>query len=565
MPTEALKATFGPVDWFVVLLYLVAMTAIGLWAARGQASNRDYFLGGRSLSWWMVGLSIVATETSALTFIGVPAFVIGTLALSEAGVFTASGGHMFFMMIVIGYVTGRLIVVKWIIPHYFTGDVYTTYQLINRAFGKKSRYAVATLSMVASALGAGVRVYVTAIPIMIVMRTVPDLEWWGIWQSVWLIVLAALVYTALGGIKAVVWTDMLQYFIYFGAAVATLFYIPSLLEGANAAPSGAENWAAVREVAGDHMRWFNSGLLSATDVTARLGHEASFWEIAKANIASIFGAPFNIVMGLIAAPVGIVFAFGFDQMNVHRVLACRNARDGQKAMLLSAAIIPVQFLLFLMIGAALLAFYRITGFDFGSTPPWDPTKPPAPKADYVFPVFILTHMPAAMKGVLIAAILSAAMSSVSAALGAMGSMAVMDFYKPFVGKKTDSRTEMMVSRTAVVLSALALISVAIICQHAKFIFDLAFQLAGLTTGAIIGAFIFGFAVRRGHPGPVMAGMLSSFAFMILFNWILSATKIDIMWPWHALIGMIVCLAVSWVASVGVPKPEHGGIDRPDDD
>jgi len=564
MPESAVQATFGVADWIVVLIYLLAMTAIGLWAARGQASNRDYFLGGRSLSWWMVGISIVATETSALTFIGVPAMVIGKLAVDASGAFSAAGGNMFFTMIVIGYVTGRLIVVKWIIPKYFTGDVYTTYQLINRAFGKQSRYAVATLSMVASALGAGVRVYVTAIPIMIVMRTVPGLEWWGIWQSVWLIVVAALGYTALGGIKAVVWTDMVQYFIYFGAGVATLVYVPSLLEGARSAPSGAEHWAAVTEMAGEHMKWFNSGFVSATDVAAKLGREAGLWDVIKGNVASILASPFNIVMGLIAAPVGIVLAFGFDQMNVHRVLACKNARDGQKAMLLSAAIIPPQFVLFLLIGAALLAFYRINGFDFGDTPPWDPTKPPVPKADFVFPIFILTHMPPIMKGFLIAAILSAAMSSVSAALGAMGSMAVMDFYKPLKGGKTDARTEMFVSRASVIASALALIAVAQICQHATLIFNLAFQLAGLTAGAILGAFVFGFAVKRGHPGPVMAGMFASFAFMILFNWILAATKIDVMWPWHALIGMTVCLAVSWVASIGVPKPEHGGIDQADE-
>ncbi len=544
------SASFGPADWIVVLLYMAIVTGIGLWTARGQKSQRDYFLGGRSLPWWAVGFSIVATETSALTFIGIPAGVIGALALTESGAITAGGGTMFFMMVVIGYITGRLVVIKYIIPHYFKGDVYTTYELIFKAFGNRSRITASALAVVAITLGAGVRVYVTAIPIMIVMRTIPGLENSGILEAVTIIMVAAMLYVALGGIKAVVWTDMLQYFIFVGAGLLALLYIPSLLHGDMAAPGGETGWNAVRSVAPEQLRWFNHGFVGAAAVAEGLGREPGLWELIKANVASIVGGQYNLISGILGAPIGIIFAFGFDQMNVQRVLACRNTRDGQKAMGLSAVIIGPQFLLFLLIGAALFAYYTINGWEFGAIKPWDPNlATPSPRSDFVFPIFILTHMPVVAKGFLIAAILAAAMSSVSSALGAIGSMAVMDFYRPFRRKKTDAKTEMLLSRGAVVLAGVGLIAVAMACRAAPLIFDLAFQLAGLTTGAIMGAFIWGLLHRRGRSGPVIAGMACSFFFMILFNFILNHTDYAVNWVWHALVGTVVCVAVIALASI----------------
>ncbi|MBI1290124.1 hypothetical protein GC173_02605 [bacterium] len=566
-------ASFGLVDWAVVLCYIVVVMAVGLWMSRGQSTKRDYFLGGRSMPWWVVGLSIVATETSALTMIGVPAMAMGTLSIQD-GAFSLSGGTMFFMMIVVGHLIGRVIIAWWIVPYYFKGDVYTTYQLLTRAFGPNARMAAAAVSFLGMTLGAGVRVLVTAIPLMMVMRTYELTSSFSIDHGIIIILLFALVYTAIGGIKAVVWTDMVQFFIFAGAGIFSVLYIPTLLHGDLAAPSGATGWAAVREVAGPAMEWFNSGRVPAGEEAANMlpRSDASQWSWLGQQFSNVMAGPFNLVMGLIAVPIGIVFALGFDQLNVQRVLGCRDTRDGRRAMMTSALIIAPQFLMFLLVGVCLLAYYRLNGFQFAIMP-WDPASVGAvtgvgtPKADYVFPVFIIEHMPSVMKGFLMAAILAAAMSSVSSALSAMGSIVVMDFLRPLRGGKDNEARDLFLSRVAVVVSGILLFAVAYLCKAATSIFALAFELAGLTAGAVLGAFLYGLIWRRGNWIPVAIGMAVSVAFMVIFTMLRQATEtfgpawISINWPWHAPIGTAVSLLTIMAVSPFFPKATGANIDE----
>ncbi|CAN5253746.1 sodium:solute symporter [soil metagenome] len=533
---------FTFIDWLVVAVYLLLIVGVGIWTSRGQVSKRDYFLGGRDMSWWIVGLSIVATETSALTFIGVPAMAFGALAYKD-GIFSAIPGSLFFMMIVVGYVTGRIAIAIWVIPYYFKGEVYTTFQLLTRAFGPNARMTAAGISLLAMALGQGVRVLATAIPLMMVMRTYEATANFGLVHGIVLTMLFALVYTVFGGIKAVVLTDMMQYFIFAGGGLLAVLYIPHLLHGPLAAPSGAEGWSAVQEVAAKNLRWFNSGLLSHATIAEKLGHDPSMIELLKAQGASILGEPMNLIMGLIGMPVGIVFALGFDQLNVQRVLGCKSVKDGRKAMLLSATLIAPQFLMFLLIGAGLYAFYSIQGFHFDGIKPWDPTAAEIKvKADYVFPIFIVEQMPIAVKGFMLAAILAAAMSSVSSAMSAMASMFVMDFYKPLTGAVMTEKGELKLSRIAVVVAGILLIGVASLSRGSSFIFTLAFTLAGLTQGALLGPFVYGMIHKRGHPAPVICGMIISVACMLEMNYLIQQKVIvPIAWPWHTLIGMIIAL------------------------
>lgn len=556
-PSNLLDSTeplFSLGDWLVVVLYLLLMIVIGWWTGRGQSGKRDYFLGGRNLPWWAVGFSIIATETSALTFIGIPAAAIGGIAVSalegaNPGVYqyVLKGGNMFFMMLVVGYISGRLIVAKWIIPKYFTGEIYTTYELINHAFGERSRFAVAGLSVVQILLSAGVRVYVTAIPITLLLTTL-GLKSGGVLLSIIVIMLAAMLYTSFGGIKAVVWTDMAQFLIFIGAGLATVIVIPTLI-----GQTEGGFFAGVRiihEYAGNGgpMQIWNSGFSTVEG--------AGFWDHAK----SILTAPENIIAGLIAAPFGIVLAFGFDQLNVQRILACKNAREGQNAMLLSAAIIGPQFFLFLYIGVQLFGFYSWNGFDFGGLAPVDPAYfgtamdvAPVAKSDFVYPIFIFTEMPHLLKGLLLAAILSAAMSSISSALGALGSMALMDFYHPLVKHKPENPArELLISRVAVVLAGVALTAVALLCSKgSNDLISLAFTLGSIPGGPMLGAFIFAFYKGKGHYLPVIIGIIVSFFWMLIMNTVLIKQGIiwNIHWPWHAMIGAGVCFAVSWLVDL----------------
>lgn len=547
-------ALFNSLDWIVVLLYFALMIGIGWWTARGQSGKRDYFLGGRSLPWWAVGFSIIATETSALTFIGIPAAAIGGILVqklegTQPGVYQyiLQGGNMFFMMLVVGYITGRLVVIKWIIPKYFTGDIYTTYELINHAFGERSRFAVASLSVVQILLGAGVRIFVTAIPITLLLSTT-GLKTGGILLSIIVIMVAALLYTSFGGIKAVVYTDMAQFLIFILAGILTIITIPTLIGQTEGGFMGGLR--VIHEYAGNGGPWkiLNWGLSSDPDAGI-LDH-----------LKAIFTAPENLITGLIAAPFGIILAFGFDQMNVQRVLGCANAREGQKAMLLSAVLIGPQFFLFLYIGVQLFGFYSWNGFDFKGLAPVDPayfagamTEPPTGMNSYIYPIFIFTEMPHILKGLLLAAILSAAMSSVSSALSALGSMALVDFYQPLMKNKSISQTqELVISRASVVLAGVALTIVAFVCSAAgNNLISLAFTLSSIPGGPMLGAFVFAFYKRKGHFLPVIIGIVVSFFFMIIMNLVLIKQGYiwSINWPWHAMIGAGVCFAFSWAADL----------------
>ncbi|MBN1476714.1 hypothetical protein JXA47_08175 [Candidatus Sumerlaeota bacterium] len=551
---------FSSWDWGVVILYLIGMVTVGIYMSRGQTSKRDYFLGGRNLSWWMVGLSIVATETSALTFIGVPAMAIGVLKIDGSGMYFTEGGDLLFMQIAIGYVIARVIVAFKMVPHYYRGDVYTPYQVLTRAFGPQPRYLSAGLSVFNMILQAGFRVYVTAIPVMIVMRTVfPE---WGIWYSILLFTAISILYTSIGGITAVVWTEMIQFFIFFFGGLFAMLYIPTLLQGDMAAPSGATGWGAVFEVSREKLAYFHSGLVT---MAPDQGFGAWIW----ANVKEIFGGRFNIWMGLIGATVGIMVSHGVDQLNVQRVLACKDEKGGRNALILSALIIFPQFLVFLLVGAGLYAYYSINGFDFSGMGPWDPrtvdaaTGFGAPKADYIFPIFIVTHMPPVVKGFMIAGILAAAMSSLASALTAISSVAIMDLWRPLTGKSGEQRGELAMGRWGTLVVGLLLVFVAWAAKDADLIFNLVFQFAGIFSGALLGAVLFGMWTKAGHATPVMTGMIvSSIVMAVIVIATMTIEHFGINWPWYSFIGTSVCLIVCYLLSMGQTKPTDRSIDRP---
>ena len=193
-------ANLAPADWAVIVVYLIGIIALGLWLGRGQKTTRDYFLGGRDLPWWGVALSIVATETSALTFIGVPAMLF------------AEGGNLGFIQIVFGYAIGRILLAIVMVPIYFKKEIYSPYVLIGDAFGSGAHKTAAGLFLIAGTLAAGVRVFVTCIPLQLMLG-------WPVLPTILLFVGLSLVYTAVGGLKAVVWTDAVQLFLFVAGGI----------------------------------------------------------------------------------------------------------------------------------------------------------------------------------------------------------------------------------------------------------------------------------------------------------------------------------------------------------
>ncbi|MBO60611.1 MAG: sodium:solute symporter [Verrucomicrobiales bacterium] len=504
----------GGVDWLVIVIYLAAVIGLGVWLGRGQRNTRDYFLGGRDLPWWGVALSILATETSALTFIGVPAM--------------AYAGNLGFMQIVLGYAMGRVILAVVMVPYYFRKEIYSPYALLGGAFGVNAQKLGALFFLVAGTLGAGVRVFVTCIPLQLILG-------WSIAEAIILFVGLSLIYTWFGGIKAVVWTDALQFVLLLAGGLFALLYLPTLIDG------GLDGALGQAEEAGK-LTWLNFDFSLA--------------------------APYNFWMGIIGAVVFVLFTHGIDQLVAQRVLACRSVADGRKALVFCAVSIVPMMLLFLLVGVLLWVHYQ-----HAPIPIDIPENSTGKKqTDYVFPIFMLAEAPVGIKGLLFVGIFAAAMSSVSSALSALASVSTMDL--GLVGKPKDEAAGLRVSRWATVFWGGLLIVVAFLSREITSVMNAAFSLVGLTSGALLGGIVISLVVKRGAAWPVITGMIASLVGMIWVNSLLGMdippTVIEdwlgyreldgifnklVHWPWYTLIGAGILFLVSVpLLFVAKPKP-----------
>ncbi len=505
---------FNFADWLVILIYLTGVISLGVWFGRNQHNTRDYFLGSRNIPWWGIGASIVATETSALTFIGVPAI--------------AYGGNILFIQMIVGYIIARIILAVVMVPHYMKGEIYSPYQLLEQHLGRGPRSVAGIFFLVVETMSAGVRVYVACIPIRLMLGDhvcslggLVD----PILGAILMFVLLSLIYTYVGGVKAVVWTDAVQMVLFIAGGLFALFYIPSLIEG---------GWSAAMAKAADagKLVWLK------TDFT--------------------FTAPYNIWMGIIGGTALVMSSHGADQLIVQRVLSCSNVAEGRKALVFSAVLIFPMFLIFLLVGVMLWVFYQAHPFQI----PLPEQRPGIAGNDFVFPIFIVTEAPNVLKGFLIVAILSAAMSSISSAISALASVSTMDFLRQAVNGK-DEAFFLRSSKYSSVFWAGGLIFVAWLTREVEFVLNLAFSLKGFTSGALLGALLIALFWRRLGARAVVAGMLASFVVMnviywspripALKAWWTSTMGEPIFWPWFTLIGTFVTVGVAWLVSVVSPN------------
>src|SRR5438552_18378480 len=305
-------------DWLVIILYLFGIIALGMWFGKDQRNTRDYFLGSKNIPWWGIGLSIVAAETSALTIIGVPGI--------------AYGGNLAFLQLIIGYVLARIILAIVMVPHYLKGEIYSPYQLYANAFGASTRRTAAGFFLLSETLAAGVRIYVVCIPIQLMLGI-------QILPAIILFVVLSLLYTYVGGVKAVIWTDAAQFGLFLAGGLFTLFYIPSIYDGG---------------LMGVVTTAYNAGKLHWLNVVPPSGQAPTFFGLMRFLLED----PINLWMGVIGGTVMVMSSHGAEQLIVQRVLACKNVADGRKALALSAVVIFPLFLIFLLAGAMLWVFYQ---------------------------------------------------------------------------------------------------------------------------------------------------------------------------------------------------------------
>ncbi|MDP1578662.1 MAG: hypothetical protein Q8M02_00180 [Candidatus Didemnitutus sp.] len=512
---------FGTGDWLVILLYLGAVIALGVWFGKDQRTTRDYFLGGRNLPWWAIGASIVATETSALTIIGVPAI--------------AFGGNLMFIQMIVGYVIARIILAVVLVPHYLKGEIYSPYQLLEQHLGRGPRRLAGVFFLFLETMSAGVRVYVACIPVRLMLGdSVCSLGGMvdPILGAILLFVVLSLIYTYVGGVKAVVWTDAVQMLLFVGGGLFALFYIPTLIEG---------GWSAA------------------------LAEASAAGKLEWLNLQFTFSAPFNLWMGIIGGTVMVLSTHGAEQLIVQRVLSAGSVSEGRKALVFSAVLIFPLFLIFLLVGALLWVFYQHHPFQI----PLPETRPGLRANDFIFPVFIITEVPPVLKGFLIVAILSAAMSSISSAISALASVSTMDFARQFWKDRSEAYF-LRLSRYSTVFWSAALVGVAWLTREVQFVLNAAFSLRGLTSGALLGALVIALFWRRLGARAAMAGMVTSVVVMNALywpanvpawrDWWLQTFGGEVFWPWFTLIGTSLTLGVAWLVKTvwpGEPSQESG--------
>jgi SSS family transporter len=463
-------------DLAIIALYLAGITLFGLRFRKKQRSLRDYFLADRNIPWWAIALSIVAAETSTLTIISMPGL--------------AYDSNLTFLQVAMGYVAGRVIISVVLLPHYFRGDLYTAYQLIERRFGTRLRTLTASLFLLTRAAAEGVRVYAVSIVVSIALGT-------GEVSSIAIITLLTLIYTFEGGLAAVIWTDVVQTAIYIGGTLVGVLTILHLVPG---------GWPAI------HAAAASAGKLQVFDFAP------NFW------------LPYTFWAGLIGGAFFNTASHGTDQLIVQRLLAARNQRQSVTALISSGVAIFFQFALFLIVGVMLWAYYGLPSASFG-------------KADYIYPKFIVTRLPHGISGLLIAAILAAAMSNLSAALNSLSSSSMMDFYlrrRP----QTDDRTQLRLSRISTFFWALLLFSLAVLSLHkVARVIEVGLTIASVAYGALLGVFLLGVLTRRASDRGSMVGMLFGFA-VGLYLWL--GTKVP--WTWYVPIGTLVTFAIGYGAS-----------------
>ncbi len=489
---------FSAIDYLVLLVYLVGITIFGTLFRRTHHTVKDYFVGAKNISWVVISLSIVATETSTLTLVGVPALAYSTFARPE------QGGNLTYLQVVLGYVVARIIISLLFIPAYFQGELLTAYELLRRRFGVQTKNFAASLFLVMRALAEGVRVFAASIVLSAVLSTsLPGLPHLWLW-SIIIVGLLTLIYTFEGGIAAVIWTDLIQLIIYIGGSLLAAWQLVHLI------PGGWSEVASQAAAAGKFQVFSFS------------------WD---------FSVPFTFWAGLLGGTFLTMASHGTDQLLVQRLFTCRNQRDSQKALIFSGFVVMFQFGLFLMIGIMLYVYYKFF-----------PLATAMISNDEIFPIFIVQRLPHGVSGLVIAAIFAAAMSNLSGSLNSLASTTVLDFYKPLINPKASDGSLLKLSKWMTATWGVVLIVIAMVARNWGSVFTVGLTIASLVYGPMLGAFLLGVLTKRANQRGVMSGMALSLSVMLLIRF-----ETSIAWTWYVLIGTIICAGAGYLISLAFPQ------------
>lgn len=478
---------FSPLDWFVVLIYLAGVTLFGIVKGGKQTSAKDYFLSEEKISWWAVGIAIVATETSALTFISLPGI--------------AYKGNFNFLQLAIGYFIGRVIVAYYFLPKYYAGELTTAYALMESRFGLPLRRLTSLVFIVTRIFADGVRLYATAIPLVIIFRGynlfggVPDATLYTL--GIVLIALVTLLYVQLGGVRAVIWTDFIQLFVYLLGGGLTVFFL---------------------------IQHSESFVIPITAI--KEGGKFSFFNFSFENFWS---SPYQFFLAVIGGAVLTMASHGTDYIIVQRLFTTPSLRHSQRALILSGFVVFLQFALFLSLGALLYGFY-------GDLPL---------KGDEVFSKFIVEELPTGVSGLIVAGLLAAAMSTLSGSISAISSSTVFDLYAhtPHGKGATESEKLVLSKRISFAWAAILTLSALLYIGLGKAVVEVALSIASFTYGGLLGVFLLAMFFRRVSPLGATIGFSAS---VLVMAAVMTQTKLA--WTLYTLIGSTAAILVALLVS-----------------
>ncbi len=441
-----------PLDLAIVIAYLLGVTALGLHFRRNQHSTTDYFLGGRTTPWWALAFSIVVTETSTLTIIGVPAI--------------AYSGNLTFLQLAFGYLVGRILISIVLLPGYFRGDFFTAYELIENRFGRRMRSVAALTFLITRTLAEGVRVSAIALVISAALGTSERL-------AVFIVIALTVLYTFEGGMKAVIWTDVAQFSLYLAGSIATIFFLLHRI------PGGWHEVTQVAAVSGKKLQVF--------DFSWNLSAKYTFWS------------------GIIGGAFLTMASHGTDQTIVQRLLAARTQKDSSRALIASGFIVLFQFTVFLLIGLLLFVFSQHIALLASGE-----------RTDRILPNFLVREMPTGLAGILLAAIIAVAMSNASGALNSLAASSVLDFSILRRGGSptaNDSAKLLRLSRRITLLWGAALIVFGLVPWGP--VLEAGLTVASLPFGSLLGLFLLGTFDPHSTSNGSLVGMFAGLAAVLL--------------------------------------------------
>lgn len=462
-------------DYIIIAVYLIGIAIWGIKSGGKQRSVKDYFLGSDKVPWWAVCFSIVAAETSTLTFISIPGLAYLT--------------NLNFLQLTIGYLLGRIVVANLFLPAYFKGELNTAYGYLENRFGVKTRTFASVIFLFTRTAADGVRLFATAIPLKLML----DISYP---TAIVIIAAVSLVYTYTGGVKGVIWVDVIQMFIYLGGAlIAGIFLINYLPEG----------WSSVTAAAASENKF---GIIN-------LGFENGF--------AGFFSQPYTLLGGLIGGAFLSMASHGTDQLIVQRLLATKDKRSGQKAIIGSGVIVIIQFALFLLVGIMLYAYYGKLDV----------------KSDEIFPMFIINVLPSGFTGVIIAGLFAAAMSTLAGSMSSLSSSTMMDIYIPYFGHLKSEEQQLKISRYfTIVWAGLLILAAVFFMESSRAVVEIALSIASFTYGGLLGTFLLGLLIKNSKQEDALAGFTAGIFIMIT---VISLKLVA--WTWFTLIGVLTTIAI----------------------